>query len=51
MVKVKKVRITIKLTRYQRDKELGKEYRADPNFTGSFTDYIKKKKKEKQFKS
>jgi hypothetical protein len=48
---VVKVRIRIKITRYQRDKELGKEYRADPNFTGSFTDYIKQKKKEKKFKS
>lgn len=25
---------------------LGKQYREDTSFTGSFTDYIKKKKKE-----
>jgi len=48
---VVKIRIRIKITRYQRDKELGKEYRADPNFTGSFTDFVKKKKHEKMFKS
>jgi hypothetical protein len=47
---VVKIRIRIKLTRYQRDKEFGKEYRADPNFTGSFSDFIKKKKQEKRFK-
>ena len=45
-----KIRIRIKLTRYQRDKEFGKEYRADPDFTGSFTDFVKKKKKEKKSK-
>jgi hypothetical protein len=42
---VGKVKIRITLTRYQKERLLGKQYRAD-DFKGSFTDYIKKKKKE-----
>tara|TARA_B110001454_G_scaffold77532_1_gene75077 strand:- start:1960 stop:2097 length:138 start_codon:yes stop_codon:yes gene_type:complete len=43
---VGKVKIRITLTRYQRDKLFGKQYRDDTAFTGSFTEYKKKKKKE-----
>jgi hypothetical protein len=43
---VGKIRIRITLTRYQQDKLLGEQYRADQSFTGTFSDYIKKKKKE-----
>jgi hypothetical protein len=43
---VGKVRIRITLTRYEREKRLGKEYRADQSFTGSFSEFVKKKKKE-----
>jgi len=45
---VGKVRIRITLTRYEKERRLGKQYRADNDFQGSFTDYIKKKKKEKK---
>ncbi len=41
-----KIKIRITLTRYQRDKLFGEQYRADQSFQGTFTDYIKKKKKE-----
>lgn len=41
-----KVKIRITLTRYQRDKLIGKQYRDDSSFTGSFSEYKKKKKKE-----
>jgi len=43
---VGKIRIRITLTRYQREKLFGEQYRADSGFQGTFTDYVKKKKKE-----
>jgi len=43
---VGKVKIRITLTRYQRDKIIGKQYRDDTAFTGSFSEYKKKRKKE-----
>ncbi len=43
-----KVRIRITLTRYEKERKLGKEYRADQSFTGSFSEFVKKKKKEKK---
>ena len=43
-----KVKIRITLTRYEKERKLGKEYRADDSFTGSFSDFVKKKKKERK---
>jgi hypothetical protein len=43
---VGKVKVKIFITRYQQDKDLGKTYRDDTSFTGSFSDFKKKKKKE-----
>lgn len=42
-----KVSIRITLTRYQKERLLGKQYRDDDDFSGTFSDYIKKKKKSK----
>lgn len=39
-----RIRITRK-NRYKREKELGEMYRADQSFVGSFTDFVKMKKK------
>ena len=41
-----KIKIRITLTRYQKERILGEEYRHDFDFKGSFSDYVKKKKKE-----
>jgi hypothetical protein len=41
-----KVRITIRLSRYQRDKIIGKMYREEADVGERFSEFKKRKKKE-----
>jgi len=48
---LKKIRIVVKISRYQEDKMLGELYRADPDATGvSFTVWKRKYKDEQKQK-
>jgi hypothetical protein len=43
---VVRIRVTIKLSRYQKEKEWGEMYRAESNGGESFTEFKKRKKIE-----
>jgi len=42
--------IRITLTRYNKERILGEQYRKDNDFKGTFTEYLKKKKKSSNHK-